>query len=380
MLIGEVKDQKVQYLSKSGKTQISIIIPTLNEGENIDVLIEQLIGAFRTTAYSVEILIADGGSIDATQSKVEAWASLAPVRFVCTNSGRGLTGDVLAAAHETCGDVIVVMDADLSHSPEIAAVLAKLVLDGECDMAIGSRYVRGGATPDWPWVRRMISRIAGLLARPFVDVRDPTSGFFSIRREKLLTVDPNAKGFKIVLEVLFSAGYGFRVKEIPICFRDRSLGHSKMNMKQAGIYLCRLMVLAGSAGAASNVIRSTLAGLAGLAVDLGISNILWSNGIRLSIAHIFSFFIASAANYALNSQWAFRLTTDKRLDSGKYIKFLTVGLIALLLRCGALTLFAQQFSLPANVALIVAIFVTAVVNYLGCAFFVFSRRIERMCP
>jgi len=270
------------------------------------------------------------------------------------------------------------MDADLSHPPEEALVLAKLVLESACDMAIGSRYVYGGTTPDWSWARRIISRGAGLFAWPFVDVRDPTSGFFSVRREKLLNVDPNARGFKIALEVLFSAGDGFRVKESPICFRDRSRGHSKMSMKQAGIHLSRLMALAGSAGVACNAIRFALVSLLGLVIDLGIFHILWSRGIRLSIAHIFSFFIASVISYALSSQWAFRSTIEQRFSRGKYIKFLALGLMALFLRGGLLALFMQRFSWPANAALITAIFVTVAVNYLGCAFFVFPRLIGRM--
>ncbi|MCX5657999.1 MAG: glycosyltransferase family 2 protein [Candidatus Omnitrophica bacterium] len=368
----------MQHFSKTGKTQISIIVPTLNEEENIGALIEKLIEAFRPTGYVVEILIADGGSTDTTQSKVEAWASLGPVRFVCANSGRGLAGDVLVAAREACGEVIVVMDADLSHPPEKALVLAKLVLENACDMAIGSRYICGGTTPDWSWARKIISRIAGLFTWPFIDVGDPTSGFFSVRREKLLSVDPKARGFKIALEVLFSAGDGFRVEEVPICFRDRSRGHSKMSMKQVGIYLSRLIVLAGRAGAACNVTRFALASLVGLIVDLGIFHVLWSNGIRLSTAHTFSFFIASVVSYVLISQWAFRLTIEQRFSRGKYIKFLALGLLALFLRGGVLALFMRQFSWPANAALIAAIFVTAVVYYLGCAFFIFPRLIERM--
>lgn len=369
----------MQHFSKSEKIQISIIVPTLNEEENIDALIEKLIEIFRSTEYVLEILIADGGSIDATRSKVKAWASRAPVRFVCAKSGRGLAGDVLVAAREACGDVIVVMDADLSHPPEIAPVLAKLVLENACDMAIGSRYVPGGTTPDWSWTRRIISRGAGLFAWPFVDICDPTSGFFSVWREKLLNVDPNARGFKIALEVLFSAGDGFRVKEVPVSFCDRSRGHSKMSLKQAGIYLSRLIVLLGKTGVVCNALRFVLVSLVGLGVDLGIFYILWSRGIRLSTAHIFSFFIAGFANYVLSSRWAFRPKNEQRFSLREYVKLLALGLMAMFLRGGVLALFMQQFSWPAPAALIVAIFVTAAINYLGLVFFVLPRGgIERM--
>lgn len=368
----------MQQFNKLKKTQISIIVPTLNEQENIDALLGGLIEAFCPTGYVVEILIADGGSIDATQSKVKEWVSRAPVRFVCANSGRGLAGDVLVAAREASGDVIVVMDADLSHPLEAAPALAKLVLESACDMAIGSRYVAGGSAPDWSWARKIISRGAGLFTWPFIDVYDPTSGFFSVRREKLLNVDPKARGFKIALEVLFSAGEGFRVKEVPICFHDRSRGHSKMSMKQVGIYLSRLMVLLGRAGVTFNAMRFALISLLGLGIDLGIFHILWSRGIRLSTAHIFSFFIASVINYFLISKWAFRPAIEQRFSKGGHIKFLGLGLMALFLRGGVLALFIQQFSWQANAALIAAIFMTVAVNYIGCVFFVFPRSIEQV--
>jgi dolichol-phosphate mannosyltransferase len=360
------------------KTQISIIVPTLNEAENIDALIEKLMEVFRSTGYAVEILIADGGSSDATRSKAEAWGPRAPVRFIRANSGRGLAGDVLAAARQACGDVIVVMDADLSHPPEVAPVLAKLVLKSACDMALGSRYLPGGGTPDWSWARKFVSRVAGLFAWPLVDVRDPTSGFFSVRREKLLNVDPHAEGFKIALEVLLSAGDDFRVKEVPICFRDRTRGLSKMSARQAVLYLSRLTALAGSAGVACNPLRFAWAGLLGLAIDLGVFHILWSKGMRLSTAHILSFFIAGSAYYFLSSRWAFSPTMEQRSSGRKYAKFIALGLMALFLRGGVLALFIQRFSCTAHVALIVAFGVTTAVNYLGCAFFVLPPGRGRM--
>lgn len=371
-------EQKVQCFNKLGDLHVSVIVPTLNEEENIDALIGRLLEAFRFTPYSVEILIADGGSTDGTQAKVEAWAPQAPVRFVRANSGRGLTGDVLVAARETCSDVIVVMDADLSHPPEMGPELAGLVLEGTYDMAIGSRYVDGGATPGWPWTRRIISRAAGLLAWPLVDVRDPTSGFFSIRREKLLAVDPNAEGFKIALEALLSGSGDLRVKELPILFCDRSRGHSKMSLRQAVIYLRRLIVLAGGAATASNAMRFALVGLLGLVADVGMFHVLWSKGLGLSASHIFSFFVATVLNYVLNSHWAFRSTSGQCLAWGGYAKFLAVCLAALFLRGGVLALLVQRSGWPMEAALVVAISAAAAVNYIGSAFFVFPRCAERI--
>ena len=94
--------------------------PTLNEAENVDSLLARLFQAFREEGREIEVLFADGGSTDGTQEKVQAWASKAPVRLVDARSGRGLAGDVVVAAREARADVIVVMDGDLSHSPEAA--------------------------------------------------------------------------------------------------------------------------------------------------------------------------------------------------------------------------------------------------------------------
>lgn len=368
----------MQHFNKSGKTQISIIIPTLNEQDNIGVLIEKLMEVFRPTDYGVEILVADGGSSDATQSKVQALAVRWPLRFIPANSGRGLAGDVLVAAQQAEGDVIVVMDADLSHPPQLAPNLAKLVLEDACDMAIGVRFAYGGRNQVQSWLRKVISRGAVFFAQLFVDVSDPTSGFFALRRQNLLSIDPGAAGFKIALEVLFSAGDNFRVQEVPYSFLDRSCGRSKMSAKQVRIYLSRLMALTSKVGVACNALRFALVSLVGLVVDLGIFHILWSKGMRLSSAHIVSFFIAGWANYALSSRWSFRPATEQHFSRKEYTKFLALGLIALFLRGGVLVLFMQQFNWSAPAALIVAIFVTAAVNYLGIAFFVLPQGTTEM--
>ncbi len=374
---GNEKGQKVKYFNKSCTPHVSVIVPTLNEVENINALIGRLLKAFRSTAYSVEILIADGGSTDGTHTKVEAWASQMPVRLVHANSGHGLAGDVLVAARMARANVTVVMDADLSHSPEMTPSLAKSVLDGTHDMVIGSRYVEGGETPDWSWKRRAMSRAAGILAWPLVEVHDPTSGFFSIRREKLLTVDPKAEGFKILLEALLGGDDDLRVKEMPICFRDRSRGRSKMNLRQVGTYLRRLAALAGGNATAGNAVRFAMVGLLGLAVDVGTFHGLWNMGLGLSTSHMFSFFVATAVNYVFNSRWAFRASCGDRLAWGGYARFLTVCLMALFLRGGVLALLVRQAGWPTKAALVTAIFVAAAVNYLGSAFFVFPHPVGR---
>ncbi|MDQ7780449.1 MAG: glycosyltransferase family 39 protein [Planctomycetota bacterium] len=357
----------------SSRPDVSVIVPTLNERENIAPLVKALSDSFRKEQLSVEILIADGGSSDGTQVAVETCGSLGPARLIKCESHRGLAGDVLVASREARADVVVVMDADLSHPPEVAPKLAKAVLDGSSDIAIGSRFVRGGSTPGWPWTRRVISRVAGLFAWPLVDVADPTSGFFAARRSRVLTADPAAHGFKILLEVLLRDGDEPRTTEIPISFRDRERGKSKMSMGQVTSYLRRLLALSGGAVSMGNAGRFAVVGLLGLAVDVGFFQILWGLGLGLAFSHIASFFIATVFNYVLNSRWAFSSSNRASLGVAGYARFLVVCLLAMLLRGGVLGLLVERMRWTPSLAVMAAVFAVAVVNFLGLAYYVFPR-------
>ena len=103
----------------------------------------------------------------------------------------------------------------------------------DADLVIGSRYIPGGATPDWPAWRRFLSRVASGLAYPLTGVHDSMGGFFAIRREFLLRFAKQAAGFKIVFETIVRGRKTLRVREVPIVFRDRARGMSKMSFAQA---------------------------------------------------------------------------------------------------------------------------------------------------
>jgi dolichol-phosphate mannosyltransferase len=127
------------------------------------------------------------------------------------------------------------MDADLSHPPEKIAELLRPLVEGRADMVIGSRYVEGGATPGWPVWRKILSRIAAGLAYPMTGVHDSMCGFFAMRRTLLLELTPTVSGFKIAFEAIVHGGRNLRVLEIPIVFRDRAHGVSKMSL---GVAVC----------------------------------------------------------------------------------------------------------------------------------------------
>lgn len=353
-------------------TRVAVIVPTLNETANIDSLLSAILSQ-AAAGLHLEILVADGGSTDGTIERIRSWETKGLVRLVASDGRRGLAGDVLAAAGKASAPIIVVMDADFSHPPASIPELVAPTLADESDMVVGSRYIPGGTMPDWPLHRQFLSRLGGILAWPLTDLNDPMSGFFAIRRDYLLAVDPTAAGFKIALEVLAVGGDALRVSEIPITFSDRVHGMSKIGLLELVAYARRLMVLAGGAVSMGTAARFAVVGFLGLGVDLLVFNTLFAFGLGMVVAHIASFAVATLFNNAMNSRWAFAQSAVKQseLDWRRHMRFFTVCLLALFLRGGALATAVDVWGWSPEPAILLGIATAAVVNYIGNAFFVF---------
>lgn len=189
-------------------------------------------------AHTWELIVVDDGSPDGTADLAESYADKHPVRVVRRPGKAGLASAVLAGFAQARGDVLVVMDADLSHPPEAVPRLVAAIGEG-ADLAVGSRYVSGGGTEDWPLKRRVVSRAACLMGNVLVPIRDCTSGFFAIRKSALDGVKLNPIGFKIGFEVMARARYK-KFLEVPYVFRDRELGKSKFGRREILQYLVQL--------------------------------------------------------------------------------------------------------------------------------------------
>ena len=220
--------------------ELSIVIPTRNEALNIPVLFSRLFEALDSAGLHAEIIVADDASPDGTAGIAEA---LLPGRGqVLRRKGQfGLAPAVIDGFDAARAGTICVMDADLSHPPELVVALARAVLEG-AGIAVASRYVPGGGVEGWPLRRRIFSRAACLLARPLTPVRDATSGFFCLRRSAMDGVKLRASGFKIGLE-LFVKARAERIVELPFVFRDRREGSSKLGSRVMLQYLLQLLRL-----------------------------------------------------------------------------------------------------------------------------------------
>ncbi len=222
---------------------ITIIVPTLNEAGNIDLLLERITSIRHSCNIDFDILFVDSASTDETCARVMEWQKREPVRLLQHSKNMGLAGAVMAGANYTDSKYVLVMDADLSHPPESIPKLLQPLIGETYDMVIGSRYVDGGSVPDWPFSRRFISKIATLPARYFCTVKDPLAGYFAVERRLFTELPDTVSGFKIGLAILAEYGTKIRVIEIPIEFRDRNYGKSKMNYRVGFHYLKQLMQL-----------------------------------------------------------------------------------------------------------------------------------------
>jgi len=213
-----------------------VIVPTYNEAGSLPPLVERLAKALAGREW--ELVVVDDGSPDGTADIAERLGATHPIRVVRRAGKAGLASAVVAGFAVAKGDVLLVMDADLSHPPEVVPKVLDAIGAG-ADLAVGSRYVAGGGIEDWPLKRQIVSRVACLMGNVLVPVRDSTSGFFAVRRSVVDGVKLNPIGFKIGFEVMARGRYQKAV-EVPYVFRDRELGSSKFGQRQIMQYLVQL--------------------------------------------------------------------------------------------------------------------------------------------
>lgn len=212
---------------------VTVIVPTLNEAENLPVLLPRIDATLRGRTY--EVVVVDDGSTDGTPAVCLELAQRFPLRLIQRDvPAEGLGGAVFEALQVARGNLIVVMDADLQHPPERIPDLLAPIERNEADFALGSRYVAGGRTDRrWGLFRRLNSRVATALSKPFVGpTRDPMSGFFALPRSTLergRNLSP--RGFKIGLELMCKCK-ARRVREVPFDFAPRLHGRSKLTLRE----------------------------------------------------------------------------------------------------------------------------------------------------
>ncbi len=362
----------------SAAPTITVVVPTFREAENLTHLIDGLARVRESHCLPLDLLIVDDdsrdGSLELVQARREAW-----VQIVVRKGERGLSTAVLEGLRRARGEVLVCMDADLSHPPDaLPRLLAKL--DEGADFVVGSRYADGGSTADdWGFLRWLNSRVATILARPLTAVRDPMAGFFALRRSTFARGRDYAPlGYKIGLELIVRCGCE-RVVEVPIHFDERRFGRSKLTLKQQLLYvqhLRRLYVF--KYGLWTQLTQFLAVGALGTVVNLAILTALVSAGVGTRAAVAVAIFAAMCFNFVLNRRFSFSLARGRSWVR-QFVGFVAASTVGALINYST-TLFVlgHVTGLPPQAAAVVGIAAGTSFNFIASRYLVF--RISHVRP
>jgi len=221
---------------------LSIVIPTYNEAENLPILINRIFNVFQDNSLDGEVMIVDDDSPDKTWQIAEQLKQKYNIELLRRLNKRGLSSAVLDGFLIAKGEILGVMDADLSHAPEKIPDLINPILSGDSDFVIGSRNIEGGDSDNWPFLRKLSSKLATIAARGLTNIKDPMSGYFFIKKEVIDGTELSPMGFKICLEILVKGKYK-KATEVPILFSNREFGKSKLNSTVIFHYISHLSKL-----------------------------------------------------------------------------------------------------------------------------------------
>lgn len=351
---------------------LSIIIPTYNEKENIGKLAEKISQVLKRNNIEGEMIVIDDNSPDGTGAAAEKMKDEYPMKVMHRPKRLGLASAVVAGFKIAKGNILCVMDADLSHPPDEIPRMFELIQKGKSDFVVGSRYVEGGFSKEWPWVRRLISSLACFLARGLTKIKDPTSGFFMIKREVVNNAILKPIGFKICLEIIARGKYG-AICEIPIAFANRKHERSKLGIRElfqyviqlTGLYSLKLPLLA-------QFIKFALIGLFGFFIQIVILyGLVEFFNIYYLFAAVVAFFIAATGNFILNRKWTFGLNKNKNFYR-QYVSFVTLCVLGAAINTFILFVLVEHVHFWYLNAQCVSFVVVGVGNFFGAKSIAFS--------
>lgn len=337
---------------KSEQQRITVIIPTYNEKESIKPRVEELSRYLCNEDF--EIVIVDDNSSDGTGEIAESLGKELPIRIIHRSAKLGLASAVATGLRTARGEIVGVMDADGSHPSSLGPELIRVVKEGT-DIAVGSRYTRGGRIKNWPLQRKIMSKIAVILAKPLTKLKDPMSGYFFFKKSIIRKVNLKAKGYKILLDIMVRGNIN-KFYEVPYEFTDRQKGQSKIGLGVVCDYIYQLSQLYPLK--LRRFMKYCIVGLSGVFINMFF---LWffTEILRLPylIASPIAIELAIINNFSLNNCWTFKGNTNKSPVLIKLAKFNTISMGGLLVNMTILfmlTEFLQLYYLLSNLTAILA--------------------------
>ena len=371
--------------AKQGKAQVSIIIPTYNESENIIQVLKSIVEHLPED-IATEAIVVDDNSPDGTgkivddyindeQNKI-GWS----VDIIHRKTKSGLSSAILDGIERSSGETIVVMDSDFSHPPKIIPRLIEEIKISKYDIVIASRYTEGGEISGWSTKRKLISKGATGIAKVGLGVNesDPMSGFFAFNRNILEGIKFNALGYKVLLEILVKAK-GAKVKEIPYTFTNRTLGSSKLDSSTMLDFVKSVWKLYRYGHTAkvsdtrtsvrfiSKAGRFYTVGASGLLVNYLVSLLFADAIINFWYIHatVIGIAISMSSNFILNKIWTFE---DRNFEAKKtiaqYGKFVGFSSLGALIQLGMVYVLVDNYQIMYPIALILAVIIAASSNFI----------------
>ena len=312
--------------------ELAIVIPVLNEADNVAPLVERLTRALAGIRW--EAIFVDDDSPDGTADVVRALARLqGNLRCVQRLGRRGLSSACIEGILSSAAPYIAVMDGDLQHDEMLLRQMLAKIRAERLDVVVASRYTDAGSVGDWQRSRVVISDIAGRLSRLVVkaDLTDPMSGFFMVERKAFAAAmrSLTGQGFKILLDLFASSPRPLAFAEVPLSFRQRLHGESKLDTLVAWEYL--MLVLQKLVGPAVPVRFLLFSSIGALGIGTHLLTLWFGThmlAIAFPVAQAIATVIAMTGNFLLNNLFTYR---DRRLRGRR----LVTGLISFYAVCGA---------------------------------------------
>lgn len=310
--------------------EIAIILPTFNERHNLPVLIERISRLLDGEDW--EILVVDDNSPDGTSAVARQLGQRdRRIRCIRRIARRGLAGACIEGMLSSQARYVAVVDADLQHDESLLVTMLAKLRKNDVDLVVASRYCDGAVESGFSQRRARVSQWGSALARRFlkIDLTDPMSGFFMIRRELIDEMAPAlaTQGFKILLDIAATAHGRLRVAELPYVFRERLHGESKFDLRVGFDFLQFLTAKLTNDAVSFRFVLFCLVGLTGLGIHMSVLALLHAFAVeQFGVAQTVATIVAIAWNFFLNNSFTYR---DQRLTGWQF----GVGLLRFELIC-----------------------------------------------
>jgi dolichol-phosphate mannosyltransferase len=319
MLMQLVRPEEAELADVATPLQLAVIIPTFNEAGNVVPLLDKL--SIALAAYHWEAIFVDDNSPDGTADLVrEIGQKDIRVRVVHRIGRRGLSSAVIEGMLATSAPILAVVDGDLQHDEMALPKMVAAIESDQADIAIGTRYAKGGSVGEWNKLRHRASQGATWLGQQLlrVPLSDPMSGFMAIRRETLMAALPRLSGvgFKILLDIVASLPTPPRIAEVPYVFRSRLNGESKADSMIALEYISLLLDKTIGRFIPTRLVSFLAVGGLGVAVHLTMLGTALALGATFLNGQFAAVATAIAFNFYLNNRFTYR---DRRLKGWKML-------------------------------------------------------------